>query len=299
VLLGFQGFENATAQSIKAPPFLELDSLNPGSEGHTSFQTLLTVPTTPPSNTDLIIIGSSTYAVLIPTTNATLQLSVSTTDTNGIELAVYSTQNLFTFIAADSSKLDHTNVASVTFAAVAGVTYDIQLTGIGTITFNYGLGIGPAFTATQSSQMVATGCPATFGAAVTGIPTPTFQWQYADADIPGATNATFVITNALAGNAGNYRVTSMNGFGTVTSPEANLTVVPVSIGTPSLAADQSFHFTLSGLAGENYAIEASTNLSDWSTVFFGTAGLDGSLAFTDSQVTNLTARFFRARAICN
>jgi hypothetical protein len=300
VVLAFQNLGDARAQqSIQAPPLLEDDSLNPGPLGHLTFQGTNAVPKTLPTNTDVVIIGSSTYAVLIPTTNATLELSVTTAGTNGIELAVYSTQSLFTFIGADSSILDHTNVASVTFSAVAGVTYYIQLTGIGTITFNYGLGIAPAFTQTQSSLVVATGCPVTFGATATGIPAPTFQWQYQDTDIPGATNSTYTLAKASPSEAGNYRVKAMNDFGTAVSPEANLSVVSVNIGPPSIAADQSFQFTLSGLAGQTYAIEASTDLSNWTTVFSGIAGLDGSLAYSDSQATNMTLQFFRARAVCN
>ena len=186
LLLSVCGYlECGIAQGVKAPIVLQDDSVSPGTLGHVTYQTQPSAPTTPPTNADLIVIGSSTYAVLTPNTNATLMLSVSTTDTNGIELAVYSLQSLYTLVAADSSKLDHTNVASVSFLAIAGVTYDIQLTGVGTITFNYGLGIPTTFSQTQSSEAVAAGCPVTFGATAAGMPAPTFQWQFQDADIPG------------------------------------------------------------------------------------------------------------------
>ena len=76
----------------------------------------------------------------------------------------------------------------------------------------------------------------------------------------------------------------------------NLTVIapatPPTLGAFSINGSQ-FQMTVSGDAGANYFIQASTNLVDWQTVF---TNLNATPPFpwTDTQTTNFPSRFYRA-----
>jgi hypothetical protein len=69
-----------------------------------------------------------------------------------------------------------------------------------------------------------------------------YQWFFNGGAIPGATGAQLAITNAQAGNAGNYRVIVANGSGSVPSAFANLTVVPAppAGGQPAAGGHELF-----------------------------------------------------------
>jgi hypothetical protein len=54
----------------------------------------------------------------------------------------------------------------------------------------------------------------------TGIPAPRYQWRKGTTPVAGATNATLLLTNFSAANAGAYTVVVSNAFGTVISSNA-------------------------------------------------------------------------------
>jgi hypothetical protein len=56
-----------------------------------------------------------------------------------------------------------------------------------------------------------------------------YQWRFNDAEIPGATNAILTLTNLQSEQAGVYVASVGNPFGSVTSSEAQLTILPVLI----------------------------------------------------------------------
>jgi hypothetical protein len=66
-----------------------------------------------------------------------------------------------------------------------------------------------------------------------------------------------------------------------------------TLGSASYSPATGFGLLLSGIAGEVYAIEASTNLLDWQPLGALT-NLTGSVDFLDSAATNLPLRFYRA-----
>ena len=66
-----------------------------------------------------------------------------------------------------------------------------------------------------------------------------------------------------------------------------------TLGAAKVSADGAVQFALTGLGGESYAIQASTNLLDWSPLATIT-NLTGTVKFSDSAATNYTQRFFRA-----
>ncbi|MHC0440335.1 PQQ-dependent sugar dehydrogenase [Flavobacterium sp. 3-210] len=75
------------------------------------------------------------------------------------------------------------------------------------------------------SQSIMETKPVTFTVSASGVGL-TYQWQYNNANINGATSASYTIPNVTAANAGNYRVIVTNTAGNVTSNNAVLTVTP-------------------------------------------------------------------------
>jgi len=73
-------------------------------------------------------------------------------------------------------------------------------------------------------RTVATGAKAVFAVGAAGSGTLAYQWQREGVDIPNATAAAYVIANAQASDAGNYRVVVTNSFSAATSSVAVLSV---------------------------------------------------------------------------
>jgi alpha-tubulin suppressor-like RCC1 family protein len=75
------------------------------------------------------------------------------------------------------------------------------------------------------SQGVPAGETATFHVRASSRRQPSYQWQWNDSDIAGATNDTLTISNVQDASQGHYRVRVTNGAGTVYSDEAELVLV--------------------------------------------------------------------------
>ena len=87
--------------------------------------------------------------------------------------------------------------------------------------------LAPNILTNPVSMTVTAGTVASFSVAATGVPDPSYQWLLNGTNVINATanNATLVISNALAGDAGLYSVIVSNIAGNVTSSNATLTVV--------------------------------------------------------------------------
>jgi hypothetical protein len=72
------------------------------------------------------------------------------------------------------------------------------------------------------------GVSATFTVLAFGTLPLSYQWQYNDTPISGATNSSLTLTGLLFTNSGNYNVVITNSLGTNTSSNAVLTVIGVS-----------------------------------------------------------------------
>jgi hypothetical protein len=65
----------------------------------------------------------------------------------------------------------------------------------------------------------------------------------------------------------------------------------------TVAAGGGFQFVMSGPAGSNYLIQASSDLVVWTTIATNFIPAGGSIPITDWSMTNYTRRFYRALAI--
>jgi hypothetical protein len=81
---------------------------------------------------------------------------------------------------------------------------------------------GPTITTQPVSQHVCTGAGILLTVSATYA--ASYQWSLNGTPIPGATNSSYTVSVAAAGNAGNYSVTVSNGVGSVTSSVAIVAV---------------------------------------------------------------------------
>src|SRR5439155_12759601 len=193
----------------------------------------------------------------------------------------------------ESSAIGTTNTNYVT---ATGVGY----TTAGTVRFDmmtvYGTAM-PIITGQPQSQAVVAGSDVDFEVTAAGALPLTYQWQLAGANLPAATNASLTLTNVTLDQAGEYLVVVTNSVGSVTSSVAVLTIYPTAAATlssPASAADQ-FQFNVTGVPDFSYAVQASTNLTDWTS----TETNASPFTFTGTNSNNYPMRFYRALYLPN
>jgi uncharacterized repeat protein (TIGR03803 family) len=155
------------------------------------------------------------------------------------------------------------------------------------------------FIATQPlSQTVGVGSTITFTATVFGAPPFVFQWSFNQTPVGSPTSGTnfssFTLTNVGTKQSGNYAVQVVNAFGTLTSSNAVLTVIPqptlalhILAGYPAL--------TLNGILSNNFVVQYSTNLGEtnWVNLLSLTNLSTSSYLFLDPSGISQPARFYR------
>jgi len=120
----------------------------------------------------------------------------------------------------------------------------------------------------------------------TGSQPMSYQWLFNGAPIPAATGSQYSISDAQAWNAGNYQVAVSNGFSSVTSSVATLSVTPVIprfIAQPAGAmVPAGTNLTLTGMASGSEPISYM-----WLHNNVEVAGASQpSVTFTNLKVTN-------------
>jgi len=150
----------------------------------------------------------------------------------------------------------------------------------------------PVFTLQPQNQYVVAGDSVIFTAEAIGMPTTTYQWKFNDANITGATSSRYTKNNVQLSDAGNYMVVASNSAGSTTSVTAVLTVFNSAAATLSSFAydNDQFQFSLTGVPGFSYIIQASTDLISWNSIQTNTS----PFTFTDTAATNYSYRFYRA-----
>ncbi len=157
--------------------------------------------------------------------------------------------------------------------------------------------VPPGIVSPPGSQHLVQGSPVTFNVSASGTAPLAYQWRFNSAVIAGATGPTFTIPSVQPGDAGDYDVTISNQAGTITSPTATLTVsvIPV-ISSIEMLADGQAQLTIAGTPGDQYAVECSSNLLQW-TVLGTLTNNTGTVQFTDPAAAELRVRIYRARLV--
>ena len=121
--------------------------------------------------------------------------------------------------------------------------------------------VPPQITAQPESHRIKPRATVTCRVGVEATPPISYQWQFNDNDIPGATNATLAIDVTSAAQRGFYRVIVTNPAGTVASDEAEMDVVAEAIKPSVSITFPAAHARLSnetvvvrGQASDNAAI---------------------------------------------
>ncbi|MGA2747964.1 MAG: hypothetical protein ABSG59_04235 [Verrucomicrobiota bacterium] len=189
-------------------------------------------------------------------------------------VAVYDTTNVFsgaqptTNMGFDLSML----CEALTFSAVAGSNYQIQVLGSSSDTCQLLLVAtnNPVILQQPRSLTVSSNASTLFTAVADGYRPLSYQWQCNGSNLPGQTVSMLALTNIDGPLAGSYSVVVSNSGGVVTSSPGVL-VVSSSNAPPSLAAMSGqpgqFDFQLTGETGRNYRIEFSTDLAGWTNEY--------------------------------
>jgi len=175
-------------------------------------------PTTPsiavqPSNQTVTAGNTATFSVTASgTAPFSYQWTKNGTNISGATSASYTTPAT---IAGDNGAV---------FAVVVTNSAGSVTSNNATLTVNPAP-VAPSITTQSQNQSVIAGNTATFTAAASGNPSPTYQWQKNGTNIPGATSASYTTPVTVAGDNGAiFAVVVTNSAGSVTSSAATLTV---------------------------------------------------------------------------
>jgi hypothetical protein len=146
-----------------------------------------------------------------------------------------------------------------------------------------GSAVAPTITTQPASQTVTAGQAATFTVVAAGSATLTYQWQKNNANIPGATAASYSTPATATSDSGaTFDVVVSNSAGTVTSVLAALTVNAPSSGTQPPVSDGSsvdvttYHYD-NMRTGENTheSVLTTTNVNSTNFGLIGAFSVDG------------------------
>jgi hypothetical protein len=143
-------------------------------------------------------------------------------------------------------------------------------------------------------QTVQAGYPATFSVLASGVPPFAYQWQHNGLAVAGATSSALTIGSTRTNDAGNYSVVVTNGYRSITSSTAQLTVTagPTAPLLVSAKFGQNLTITFNGEAGRTYWLVASSNLVSWDSVRTNTTVSAGPVQFVQ-PIDPVTGTFYR------
>jgi hypothetical protein len=143
-------------------------------------------------------------------------------------------------------------------------------------------------------QIVEAGYPASFSVLVSGIPPFAYQWQHNGTALLGATSSTLTLLGVSTNDAGSYNVVVTNGYSSVVSAGAQLTVTPGAV-PPALVVQrfgQNITITFNAQGGRTYRLLGSTNLISWDSRATNSVVSSGPLQFVQ-PIRPIPGDFFR------
>jgi hypothetical protein len=174
------------------------------------------------------------------------------------------------------------------------ITKSFTLNGHFNIHGDEALSAFPPWITQPQSHTVLAGQNTAFLVSAAGQSPLGYRWFFNQTNlITGETNYSLVLSNVTTGQSGTYSVAVSNYYGFITSSPATLLVytstVPV-LSFPGFTSNNQLQLTITGVTGFNYAVEASTNLSDWASLTTNVS----PFIFVDTSAGNFAQRFYRA-----
>ena len=130
--------------------------------------------------------------------------------------------------------------------------------------------------------------------------TPPYTWTIAQGSQPAPPGVALSTNGLLAGVpttiGTNYFIVRLTDFNSVTTTKSfSLVINPrPQLGAPAQLSGTRFQFWLSGVAGQNYTLQVSTNLNstNWTPLFMTNNAATNAFLVTDPNATN-RQRFYR------
>jgi uncharacterized repeat protein (TIGR03803 family) len=181
------------------------------------------------------------------------------------------------------------------YSVIVSNSYGGATSSDATLTVN----VLPFIASQPQSQTVGVGSNVTFDITVHGAPPFVFQWYFNGTPLGSpATGTSFsscTLTNVGTNQAGNYSVEVVNGYGSLRSSNALLTVIVV----PTLALELWAGYlvlNLDGMLSSNFVVQYNTNLAgtNWANLLYLTNLPSSPYLFLDPAGGGEPARFYRA-----
>jgi hypothetical protein len=146
--------------------------------------------------------------------------------------------------------------------------------------------VPPAIVHSPSNMTVVAGKSATLSVTASGTAPLSYQWQFNNANITGATGASYTVAKLTPANTGNYDVVVTNAAGSVTSKAASLTiVVSVSIVTQPKARTAHIGDVIS------FSVKAAGSTPITYQWLYNGAVLSNNLITAGATTSKLTLKF--------
>jgi len=197
------------------------------------------VTTVASGSTGLLAVDGGNHVYLLGSSGA----QIVQTDGSGSEVAEWGSQG--------SNEGQFASIGGVAVSRDGNLAYVADTGNDRVMAYAFNL---PAMIVSQpSSKATPSGSTLTLGIISQGASPLTYQWALDGQPLPGATNATFTITNAGQTNSGGYTVRVANKFGSAVSSNAVLAVVPAFLTTQAANGISSTNavFSASVTAGLN------------------------------------------------
>jgi hypothetical protein len=127
--------------------------------------------------------------------------------------------------------------------------------------------MGPTIVQQPQDTYGGVGDSGSFSVAVDGTVPLIYQWRKNGVEIPGATNATLVITNAQLSDDADYSVVVTNALGSASSAEAHLAVIPfLDLSSAPVQASSIFNASFPAAnAFDRLKLSTGPNTARWAS----------------------------------
>jgi hypothetical protein len=178
---------------------------------------------------------------------------------NGAPLGVSATNALLIVSPA------RTNNAG-SYSVVVNNAYGSATSAVASLAVN----VPPGIVTQPQNQAVAMGQTASFSVVASGTGPLNYQWNCNGSPMNGATSSTLALPGVHTNDAASYTVTVSNSAGSMTSAAASLTItnpiISLTVPPGGGMTPTGFTFQVSVPIGITYVIQASTNMTDWTSI---------------------------------